>query len=91
MGRSDHGVHWQLDPGAVFINHGSFGATPIPVMERQWELRQRMERQPLLFLDRELEGLLDEVRGCLGEFLGARAEDLVFVPNATTAVNAVFN
>ena len=33
--------------------------------------------------------LLDEARRPLAAFLGARAEDVVFVPNATSALNAV--
>jgi isopenicillin-N epimerase len=80
---------WNLDPTVVFLNHGSFGACPIPVLEFQQELRQRLERQPLNFLARDFELLLDEARGTLAEFVGAASEDVVFVPNATTGVNAV--
>ena len=82
-------AHWSLDPSVIFLNHGSFGACPIPVLQYQAELRQRMERQPVQFFVRDLEGLLDEARAALGDFLGAPANDLVWVPNATTAVNAV--
>src|SRR5438477_12558653 len=80
---------WPLDPQVVFLNHGSFGSCPRPVLEFQQQLRDRLERQPVRFLVRELEGLWDEARQALAEFLGADAEDLVFVPNATSGVNAV--
>ena len=81
--------HWLLDPSITFLNHGSFGATPRVVLDRQNELRYRMESEPVRFLVRELEPLLDEARGVLAEFLGADPADLVFVPNATAGVNAV--
>ena len=81
--------HWTLDERILFLNHGSFGACPRAVLEHQQRLRDRMERQPVQFFVRDLEGLLDGVRAELGAFVGADAQDLVWVPNATSGVNAV--
>jgi isopenicillin-N epimerase len=81
--------YWPLDPKIVFLNHGSFGSCPLPVLEFQQALRDRLERQPVQFLVRELEPLLDQARGALAQFTGARPENLVFVPNATSGVNTV--
>ena len=81
--------HFALDPTVTFLNHGSFGATPRAVLAAQQRLRDRMEAQPVQFLARDLETLLDEARTSLGAFIDAPSEDLVFVPNATFAVNAV--
>lgn len=85
--RTDLG--WNLDPAVTFLNHGSFGACPEAVLAVQREWRDRIERQPIQFLDRELEGHLDDAREALGSFLGADPAGLAFVPNATTGVNAV--
>jgi len=89
-----HGLHpppgaWALEPGIAMLNHGSFGACPRTVLARQHRLRRQMEREPVRFLTRELEPLLDQSREALAGLLGAHAADLVFVRNATTGVSAV--
>jgi isopenicillin-N epimerase len=81
--------HWLLDPDITFLNHGSFGATPRAVLAKQDEYRTRMEREPVRFLVRELEPLLDDARDALATFVGAHPADIAFVPNATAGVNAV--
>jgi isopenicillin-N epimerase len=78
---------WGLEPGLAFLNHGSFGACPRAVLEHQSALRERMERQPVRLLGRDLPELLDAARAEVAAFVGADADDLVFVPNATTGVN----
>lgn len=85
----DLAQHWGLDPEVAFLNHGSFGACPIPVLEAQERLRRAMEAQPVLFLHRQGEAMLDHARHELAAFLGADPEGLVSVANATTGVNTV--
>ncbi|MGH7263575.1 MAG: aminotransferase class V-fold PLP-dependent enzyme [Candidatus Rokuibacteriota bacterium] len=80
---------WSLDPAVTFLNHGAFGACPRAVLEAQGRIRARLEAEPVRFLTRELEGLLDAARTALGGFIGARPDDLAFVPNATSGVNTV--
>jgi isopenicillin-N epimerase len=86
---SDVRIHWGLDPSVLFLNHGSFGACPRPVLALQQGLRERMEAEPVRFLGIELEALWDEARASLAAFIGADPADVVFVPNATTGVNTV--
>jgi isopenicillin-N epimerase len=76
-----------LDPGVAFLNHGSFGACPRPVFNRYQAWQQELEHEPVDFLARRLLELLDAARGALADYLGCHAEDLAFVPNATTGVN----
>src|SRR2546430_6119272 len=80
---------WTLDPSGAFLNHGSFGASPVEVLDRQAALRAEMERQPVEFLARRLPGLWAEARARVAHFLGADPAGLVFVRNATTAVSTV--
>src|SRR5262245_60162966 len=81
---------FKLDATTTFINHGSFGLTPLAVLAAQDALRGELERQPVQFLSRAaLQPRLRAVAGQLAAFLGAAGEDLVFVDNATTGVNAV--
>ena len=79
-----------LDPEIVHLNHGSFGATPLPVLSHQHELQAAFERDPVELLGRRLPELLAGERGQLGTYLDvADPNRLVLVANATTALNAV--
>ena len=80
-----------LDPDVVFLNHGSFGACPRPVFEEYQRLQLELEREPVEFLSlkRRFPELIGSAREQLAAYVGASPSDLVLVPNATTAVNAV--
>ncbi|HXH84088.1 MAG TPA: aminotransferase class V-fold PLP-dependent enzyme [Candidatus Tectomicrobia bacterium] len=80
---------WPLDPAVTFLNHGSFGACPTEVLRHQAALRAEMEAEPVRFLSRELDDRLDAARAALAAFLAADPEDVAFVTNATSGVNAV--
>ena len=91
--------HWTLDPACTYLNHGTVGAVPRRVQRKQQALRDEMERHPSRFMLRELNGeqpapwrstsRLREAIAPVAEFVGARPDDLVFVPNVTTGINAV--
>ncbi len=80
-----------LRPDVVYLNHGSFGACPRPVFAAYQGWQRELESEPvdLLSTRRRFPGLMATVRGELAGFLGARADDLVMMPNATTALNVV--
>lgn len=78
-----------LRPDMVFLNHGSFGACPRPVFEAYQEWQLELERQPVAFLGRRFAGLMREARQALADFVSADADDLIYVPNATTGLNLV--
>ena len=56
---------WMLNPDVTFLNHGSFGSCPRPVLEFQQQLRNRLESEPVQFMVRVLEPLWDAARESL--------------------------
>jgi isopenicillin-N epimerase len=80
-----------LDPAVTFLNHGSFGACPRPVFQAYQDWQLRLERQPVAFLDpkRGYGAWMAEARGALAAEVGAAADDLVGVMNATVGLNIV--
>lgn len=80
---------WNLDPTVTFLNHGSFGPSPVAVQQAREEWARRIEREPMDFFVRRLETELDAARERLAEFVGAKPADLLFVDNATVGMNLV--
>ena len=78
-----------LDPAVTFLNHGSFGATPHPVMEVYQDWQRQLEEQPVKFLGREIPDHFRQARQKLSVYLVVDPANLVFVPNATFGVNVV--
>ena len=78
-----------LEPEVIFLNHGSFGATPRPVLEEYQVWQRRLEAQPVRFLARESQENFRATREVLAAYLGADPANLVYIPNATFGVNIV--
>jgi isopenicillin-N epimerase len=78
-----------LDPDISFLNHGSYGACPKPVFEEYQRWQLELERQPVEFLGRRADDLLEAARIKLGAYLNVSADSLVFVTNATWGVNVI--
>jgi isopenicillin-N epimerase len=80
---------FMLRPDVVYLNHGAYGACPRPVFETYQQWQRELERQPVEFLGRRARERLAAARAALGEYVGAAADDVVYVSNATTAMNIV--
>ncbi len=78
-----------LDPKVIFLNHGSFGATPRSVFNSYQRWQRKLELQPVEFLGRKASGYLASARQLLAEYIGTQSQNLVFVTNATVGINTV--
>ncbi len=102
-GHVHYGAHlkseWLLDPHVAYLNHGTVGAPPIRVLNERKRLLDEIEHQPAQFLLRELADVdasgapaVPRMRVAaerVAQFVGAKVDNLGFVDNATTGVNAV--
>lgn len=78
-----------LNPEIIFLNHGSFGATPRSVLNAYQNWQRKLENQPVKFLAVDLFDNLEYARNSLAEYLHTKPECLVYIPNATFGVNIV--
>ena len=78
-----------LDPSVAFLNHGSFGATLRVVFEKYQAWQREMEAQPVQFLVGRFAELMREARTALAAYVHTAPDNLVYVTNATTALNIV--
>jgi len=81
--------YFLLDPEVIYLNHGSYGATPSPVFRAYQEFQRELERQPVKFFNTRLMDDLASARQVLAGYLHSDPDNLVFIPNATHAVNLV--
>ena len=80
-----------LDPALAHLNHGSFGAVPIPVQRAQQHVRDEMDANPVGFFNRGLIDRITHTRRHIAAFLGADADGTAMAANATTATQLVLN
>jgi isopenicillin-N epimerase len=80
---------WALDPDVAHLNHGSFGAVPLPVRAGQEAIRAELDANPMRFLRRELPHRLARAREEAARFCGADPRGFSFLPNIMTGVDTV--
>ena len=78
-----------LRDNITFLNFGSFGACPKPVFKRYQEFQLELEQEPVQFITVKGPQYLKQSREALGKYINANADDIVFVPNPTFAVNII--
>ena len=81
--------NWLLNSDTVFLNHGSFGATPRIVLEEQKKWQKLIEKDPVKFFDDIAPNALLESRKAIAAFVGCHHDDIAFVENATSGVNTI--
>jgi isopenicillin-N epimerase len=80
---------WPIADDVTYLNHGSFGPSPRVVDQVRHKWTEQLERQPMDFFLRQMEEALAVARESLAAFVGADADDLIFVDNATYGMNIV--
>ena len=78
---------YSLDPDIAFLNHGSFGAVPIPVQEDFQNWHRQIEANPVGFMVSVVPEGTEQARAALAEFVGVPTRQLAFVTNATMGIN----
>ena len=80
-----------LDPDITYLNHGSFGACPKYVFDDYQKWQRLLEMNPVQFITNTGQKALDVSRRALADYIDCHEQDLVFMPNPTTALNTVIN
>ena len=81
--------HWMFDPAYKNLNHGSFGAHPIPVRDAQRAYMDLADKRPDPYIRRYHAEHLDKARDAVAKIINAQKSECVFVKNATTGVATV--
>lgn len=89
FGRPMRDKHFLFAPTYTPLNHASFGTYPRSVQKRLHEVQALAEARPDAFVRYQYPAMLDESRAAMADYLGVPVEEVVFVSNATTAINVV--
>ncbi len=81
---------WTLSTTALHTNHGSFGAVPRVVQERQNALRAEMDRDPVDWFS-ALPAKVGAARETIARLIGTSPQHTALVPNASGGASVVYN
>ncbi|PFH44955.1 hypothetical protein AMATHDRAFT_164401 [Amanita thiersii Skay4041] len=81
--------YFALDPNYVNLNHGSYGSTPLPVLQACEEISREIESNPDKFHRLNYQARLISVREKLAKLIGAKTHEVVLVANASMGINTI--
>ncbi|KAK8029653.1 hypothetical protein PG993_010944 [Apiospora rasikravindrae] len=82
-------AHFAFAPFYTPLNHGSYGTHPVSVRAAHLALRAEVEAAPDPFIALDFSRRLARPRQLAAQMLNCPADELVFVPNATTGIDTV--
>lgn len=74
-------------PGLVYLQTGSLGPTPRPVMERASAAWKQLELNPAFYAYQELEHAMETVRAKGATLMGCKTDELVITTSTTDGMN----
>lgn len=89
MSANPYKHHFYLDDNITFLNFGSFGAIPKPVMEAYHAFQMEQERNPVQFITNHGQQYLKTSKRALADFIHCDPLDIVMVTNPSYAVNTI--
>ena len=89
FGRPMRDAHFLFAPEYTPLNHGSFGTYPKAVQKCFHGFQSRSEARPDAYVRYYVPKKLDDSRAAIASYLNVPVDEVVLVPNASTATNVV--
>lgn len=78
-----------LDPEITYLNHGSFGACPLPIFKDYQRWQRELELEPVQFIQNNAPEYLRTAKDALAKYINCSPLDFFFTVNPTYAVNTI--
>ena len=73
----------------TYLNFGAYGSCPKPIFEDYIKWQYLLEKDPVHFITESGPEFLKTSKLALAEYINCNADDLIFTPNPTYALNLV--
>ncbi len=88
-GLAPHSSDFLFDPGLTYLQTGSLGPSPRPVIDATMKAWRELERNPVVYGYGAHEKALDDVRAKAAAFIGCTTDELVLTNCTTEGMNWV--